>query len=371
MKKIIYTLLLLITPLFSQDFTVQILVYDAEKLQTLYFSDLDLLQDQLAEELFEVRLTKISANGYDDCTMFIEIFRNDELITRSQSEKFNIPADPAGTTYQTTNSELLNNNFFFNPADPHTQVRFQGVTIEDAATDLQQDILASGKLPVGIYKILLRIESPSGDKIALQEEILIRASNPSYVQLIAPGNMYGSGEPAEVYNQYPLFQWNGNGVEYVVSVYEKKALMQSLDDILNSTPDWQSERVSEFSLQYPQAGPGVIPLSFGKTYYWLVTMYVATSSGDEAIRSEIWQFRLVDPANVDDAHGLEAKKDVIQFLRDLIGDQAEEVANELDGYTLRTILVNGESVSLEALLSRLRSPEYLNKNIEVIDLELR
>ncbi len=370
MKKLFFTLLLALTPLFSQDFTLQIIVHNAERLQTLYFSDIGALQDELTKELFEVRMIKNSPDAYTNCIMTVAIIRNDNLMTQSVSDNFNIPADPTGTVYSVSNADLINGNFYFDPNDPSTQIRFNETEVVEDAEEIQKQLLASGKLPVGIYKVLIRIES-RGQQIAEQEEILIRAMNPSFVQLIAPGADFGSGEPPDVYNQYPLFQWNGNGTEYQISVHEKKNLMESLDDVLNSTPDWQSELTSDLSMQYPQGGPGVVPLEFGKTYYWYVTMFVSTSGGDEKIQSEVWQFRLVDPTNVENAHGLEAKNDVLQFLRDLIGDRADEIAKELDGYAVKSILMNGESVSIESLLSKLRSREYLDKDLEVVDLELR
>ena len=361
----------MLAPLFSQQaLTLQIIVLDAEKLQTLYFSDLGLTQEQLGQELFEVRMIKNSSDVYEQTRMVFELFKDDKLVTHSVSEQFTIPGDPPATVYSVTNADLFNNNFCFNAQDPNTCVRFNDFEIVDEGEKLQQDILASGKLPVGTYKVLIRLES-SGQQIAEQEEILIRAMNPSFVQLIAPGDAYGSGEPPEVYNQYPLFQWNGNGVEYQIAVHEKKEMMESLDDVLNSTPDWQPEPTTALSIQYPQGGEGVVPLEFGKTYYWYVTMFVSTSGGDEKIQSEVWQFKLVDPANVENAHGLEAKNDVLQFLRDLIGDRADEIAKELDGYAVKTILMNGESVSIESLLSKLSSKDYLDKDLEVIDLELR
>ena len=360
----------MIAPLFSQQaFTLQIIVFDAEKLQTLYFSDLGLTEEQLAQEMFEIRMIKNSPDVYEQTTMVFELIKDDKTVTHSVSEPFTIPGDPVSTIYSVTNADLFNGNFCFGQ-DPNTCVRFNNFDIISEGEKLQRDILATGKLPVGTYKVLIRLES-SGQEIAEKEEILIRAMNPSFVQLIAPGDAYGSGEPPEVYNQYPLFQWNGNGVEYQIAVHEKKEMMQSLDDVLNSTPDWQPEPTTALSIQYPQGGEGVVPLEFGKTYYWYVTMLVSTSSGEEKIQSEVWQFRLVDPANADNAHGLAAKNDILQFLRDLVGDQADEIAKELDGYALSRIFVNGESLSLEALLSKLRAKEYLDKDVEVVDLKLR
>jgi len=149
-----------------------------------------------------------------------------------------------------------------------------------------------------------------------------------------------------------------------------------LDNILNMTPNWKSEsnpgeRITGYSIQYPQAGDDgeiVIPLEFGKTYYWMVRMFVHTSAGEEIINSEIWEFQLVDPANLGNKQGEITRNMLIEFLRDLIGDKADELAKQLGDYNVKTINVNGQDISIEDLYLLIN--EYRLKDVEVVDLIL-
>ena len=375
MKKVILALLLLTMPMFAQELTMQIRVHDVEKLQALYFSDLDLLQQQLAQDIFDVIVVKNSASAYSNCTMFLEITRDGGLVTNTKTERvFFIPADPVGTVYQTNNAELLNNNFYFQPGNDNTRVVFEPAGVSDDIQDLRQDVLATGKLPIGEYRLRISITSDDGQELADDEVIFIQAINPSFVTLVGPGNEYGSDEPVEIVSQFPMFQWNGNGVEYEVFVYEKKQMMNSVDDVLLSTPNWQSGRIPVLSAQYPQAGAEaypVIPLEYGRIYFWRVKMYVQTSAGEETITSEVWQFKLVDPANAMDGQGLIAKNDLLELLRQLMGSKADEAAKELEGFGIKTILVNGQPMSLQELRLKINSSDYLQGNLELLDYDLR
>ena len=196
-------------------------------------------------------------------------------------------------------------------------------------------------------------------------------TNPYFIQLIAPGTESGSGFKDDVYTEFPVFQWNGSGNRYEVVVFEKKFALQSLDNIMNMNPNWRSGPIESFSAQYPQAGEVdeiVIPLEFGKTYYWVVRMLIQTSAGEEFEDSEIWEFKLVDPISLGDEQNEIARNELIDFLRDLIGEKADELAKQLGNYGVKTINVNGKDITLEDLYQIIN--EYRLKEVEVVDLIL-
>ena len=97
-------------------------------------------------------------------------------------------------------------------------------------------------------------------------------------------------------------------------------------------------------------------------------MLVQTSAGIETINSEIWEFQLVDPVNLGDQQGAITRNMLIEFLRDLIGDKADELAKQLGDYNVKSINVNGQDMSIEDLYLLIN--EYRLKDVEVVDLIL-
>ncbi len=357
---------LFLSQLFSQtagnDFSIEITILNEEKLQTLYLSDLDLQNFGTAEELFEITVTKNSREAYDNCYFVIKLIRDNELLVTAKSDLFTIPAD--FITKTANNLELSGGGFSFGE-DPSTEVRFNETTINPSAEKLRDEILSSGKAPFGIYKLSVELyQKGAPAALAAQEKILLKATNPSYLHLVTPGAPAGSGQSANIYSQFPIFQWNGNGTEYQLMVFEKKEMMQSYDDIINSQPNWVSDRTGALSLQYPQSG-SAIPLEFNKTYYWMVRMFIQSSSGEEFIDSEIWEFTLVNPEQGEDLQNQIVQEDILQFLSRLLGPRIEEIKASLEGYQLKRIKYNGEEITINKLYEILNS--YRGKSFEIVE----
>ena len=152
-----------------------------------------------------------------------------------------------------------------------------------------------------------------------------------------------------------------------IGKYVEKNQFQTIDDIINSKPNWISEPGPELSVIYPPAGEA-IPLEFGKTYYWMVSMLVQTSSGEEKINSEVWQFYLEDPTNQSDIKGVLSKNDLLNFLRDLLGDKTNEIEQSLTDYELSFVYLNSSEISILELYNLLNS--YRGQGVEVIDIVL-
>lgn len=337
--------------------------------EVIYVSDLDILQLASADEFFEIIISNFSDQSYSNCILTLSFFKDQTLLAKVESDPFTIPASLGRRS--ANNVDLMRDEFYL------TDDRNEDYLIEVHESDLftkeinnlERDILSSGKLPVGHYELVGVLAGSEFNEEEYSDYFDI--TNPSFVQLVAPGSETGSGFKEDVYTEFPVFQWNGNGSEYQVVVFEKKYALQSLDNILNMNPNWKSDRLENYSIQYPQAGDGnnvVIPLEFGKTYYWMVRMFIQTSAGEETINSEIWEFQLVDPINLGDEQDAIARNLLIEFLRDLIGDKADELAKRLGDYNVKTINVNGQDISIEDLYQLIN--EYRLKDVEVVDLIL-
>ncbi|MEJ2542471.1 MAG: hypothetical protein P8Y99_00215 [Calditrichaceae bacterium] len=370
MKKYVYLLFLMIavltTHLIAQP-SLDILITDPNP-EVIYVADLDIMQLASANEFFEIAISNFEAQSYN-CTLTLSFYKDQRLLAKIESTPFTIPAQMGRRS--ANNVELMRDDFYLtddhnieNQIDVHESEIFT-----DEVDNLEEDILSSGKLPIGHYELVGVL---TGSQFGTEETSdFFDITNPSFVELITPGAEAGSGFKEEVYTEFPVFQWNGNGSQYQVVVFEKKFALQSLDNVLNMTPNWESEKMDNYNVQYPQAGEGgnmVIPLEFGKTYYWMIRMFVQTSAGEEVINSEIWEFQLVDPITLGDEQNAIARNMLIEFLRDLIGDKADELAKQLGDYNVKTINVNGQDMSVEDLYLLIN--EYRLKDVEVVDLIL-
>ncbi len=353
------TLLLFSPALFAgtpDDFSIQIELLTPQKLDVLYLADIDLQNFDTSEDIFSITVRKNAPGEFRNCYFYFELMRDNESIITATSEPFTIPASFTEKTF--TNRDLAS-GFDFGEGQI---AYFHQVNLADITNQLRDDILKSGKLPVGIYKIFVELRQISDRQVVVGrgEKILFRATNPSYLQLVSPGVAAGNGLKANIYTQYPVFQWSGNGTEYQVFVFEKKEMMQSYDDIINGQPNWVSERIDKLSIQYPQAATA-IPLEFGKTYYWIVRMYSQTSGGDETQDSEVWEFTVVNPEQATDLQNQIVREDILQFLAEILGPQINEVRASLEGYQLKTIRFNGEEITLNQLydiLNRLKGQSF-------------
>ncbi len=369
---------LLRIPGFTQDISLNFQIFNQEKLQLLYLSDMDLLQQGAAgtsEPIFEIILNAPgdpinhpTVTRYTGCRIFLNIKKDNESLVSWQSNSFEIPVNPA--PYHLSNIPLIANNYRFDESDPNTQVVLNKTSLSTDIESLQEDIFSSGKLPVGNYtlEVLLNYNFNSLPMPNIEQSFtFIEAVNPSFIQLISPGNQVTDGDPLTIYNEFPVFQWTGNGDEYQVVVFEKRNHLQSIDDIVRSRENWKSELSPVQSVIYPQGGKA-IPLETGKTYYWMVRMFVSTSSGKEAINSEIWQFYLANPASQANGQGIISKNDMLAFLRDLLGDKADEIAESLDDYQVSGIKVNGTEITIQELYNLINT--YRSQKVEVMDLIL-
>ena len=367
---------LLQVPGFAQNISLDFQIFNQEKLQLLYLSDIDLLQQGAAgtsEPIFEIILNAPGDPSYPDVTMytgcriFLNIKKDDESLVSWQSNSFEIPVK--STPYHLSNIPLIANNYRFDEANPNTQILLNKTSLSSDIESLQEDIFSSGKLPVGNYtlEVLLNYNFNALPRQTEQTFTFIEAVNPSFIQLISPGNQVSDGEPETVYNEFPVFQWTGNGEDYQVVVFEKRNRFQTIDDIVRSRENWKSEESPVQSVMYPQGGDA-IPLETGKTYYWMVRMFINTSSGKETINSEVWQFYLANPANQADGQGLISKNDMLAFLRDILGNKADEIAASLDDYQVSGIKVNGTEITIQELYDLINT--YRSQKVEVLDLIL-
>jgi hypothetical protein len=206
----------------------------------------------------------------------------------------------------------------------------------------------------------------------------------AYVVPVAPGSPGGLTNPAIIYTEFPVFQFNtdllpfGEIDPFNILVYKVLPDQhQSVDDVLTTTP--HLDVTTSWTLfQYPQNSAdeqgGILrindfqPLTPG-TYVWRVILTLQTTSGTEFIQSPIFGFKLVDPSDVNENLIRQAAaRQVFNILRFLIGERANEIENNLSDFSLSSIVVDGQKIELEELYNKIN--QYTDKVIIIENIEL-
>lgn len=241
---------------------------------------------------------------------------------------------------------------------------------EEKFTSIQQVILSSGRLPAGTYSFYFSILNEEGTLLLSDNEI-IGITNPTTLELIAPGGMPEDNLEIETINpifqwESPAFMWNEDlfpECGYWIRVAEyNPSVHSSLEEALNDNaslpfpdnggyyriPPQLVSRVGATSLytapttfQYPLVGAK--PLERGKSYVWQVKKIFPTTSGPETVNSNIFVFKIKAAEAESSQNRL-----YLQLIEQLIGTELFEqmFSGELNGFNPTGVIILNDTEQL-------------------------
>ncbi|MBI4534908.1 MAG: hypothetical protein HY708_01430 [Ignavibacteriae bacterium] len=321
----------------SAQITVQTL---AAPVNTLSINDIDFLRSTTPKWLFTITMnTDGEVNAVMTITLDValansEIFDNAVVLL---TKVFTING-----TRTVTNLDLGNGR-----AIPDSQYTFNS----DARRRFEEIALPGGSMPDGEYRFNVVVIAV-GSSISNGSDFTIVLSNPSSPVLLSPAESEG------IPNEYPLFQWQYDGLRSMISVFEQLPGQTSMEETASGVPHL-SETVTTTSFQYPTAG--VRPLQSGKTYVWAVTGLASTSGGTNvSFRSALRSFT-VSPG------GGAALQSLLDEIERSLPAKYKPLFDQIraDGLSPSgTIRLNGSQISsteMLQLLSQLRTkPDIIN-----------
>ncbi|RMH61662.1 MAG: hypothetical protein D6677_11330 [Calditrichaeota bacterium] len=341
----LWALLFAVMPAVSQSAVITVTLEDRglSQYQSVYLSDFDFLQVGATEELFALHINK-TPGSVEEAVIRFDFKLDGKSLAFIKTKPFSLPEDAREWVF--TNVDLSQGKTI-----DGVEIKIAESGVEDVGEQLQNEILATSQLPVGLYQLILTMNyTANGVQQETTDEQSFVIQNPTLLNLITPGTQLNSGIKYEVYTENPIFQWNGNSGQYQLVVFKKQQEASSADDILNSVPVFESGRLDGLVFQYPTAN--AYPLQVGETYVWLVKSFITTSSGENELLSELWEFTLVDPAKGQTV--MSASKDqLINALNLLSEDDMRAVFSQLEGYDLNKIRFNGSIMSAQELLKKL------------------
>lgn len=327
--------------------------------QRLYFSNFDLFNIGSAQFLFEVTMSGIAAGNPADLgntVIEIELELDGQVVSRATSDPF--PTVLSNVTYTASNIDLIYNQTF-----PGSNITISFNTELFSPDDkFEDELYGSGKARRGIYRFRAKLYR---NNLLIQDYQTpsFKITNPSDIQLSSPGNKVGSGFPSEVMTEFPVFAFFSDGTEFIVSVYEKLAHHQSVEDVINSGNAMLiSDPISTPVFNY--AAVNGQPLQIGHTYYWFVDVLVPTTAGTEKFRSEVFQFKVVD-SNGYTPEGT-AVASILELLRPIVGSQVDNISKNLSDFELKNIRLNGKPITIYELQQIIDG--YEGHLVEILDL---
>lgn len=330
----------------------------------MYISDFDFLKQGTANYIFDVYIREVNQD-WPNTKLRIEIVKDGLSIATAESNPFLLEKPGSKNFYRASNIDLINTGKI-----EELPILFDLGNVNSPDDDFQNKVLASGKIPRGDYLLILTLSNDNWTPSSKSVRQPLNIINPSTVQLITPGVKVGSGAPEVIQTEFPVYQFNSDATEFTVYIYEKLPHHTSIDDVISS-----SNPVLEYQTNSPVftynnfAGGNPItaqPLQTGSTYFWFVDAEFMTTSGLESIRSEVWQFKIVEPGSGNNQGNL---GNLMQQLQQLLGPNASQVLNELSGFNLDKIYFNGSELSMQELMQVI--DDYQNENIEILDLTIQ
>lgn len=211
---------------------------------------------------------------------------------------------------------------------PNSDIKLKGRPESDfnqAAKDrIQNDALATGRLPAGTYHFILTVTDTFNTYIYAMSEFSLSLTNYSRLDLIAPR------DNETVPNPFPIFQWLYDGDQIELSIYERLPHHNSKEEAAQGTPNLvvpPSQLVGVRSFQYPSSG--VRLLRPGKTYVWRARgLPRGTGGRGGEINSEVWQFTVASTGGESTGPSMSQQQNVINQLQ-LITGLSSQILNQL------------------------------------------
>jgi hypothetical protein len=238
----------------------------------------------------------------------------------------------------------------------------------DAAEEIVNQLLETGVLPSDTYTFRLEVYSEVEALMGSGEYALV-VSNPSRVDLFGPGGEFGGTLPV-IATSNPQFFWSSDAMGGTASTRFSLKVVRvddatSGEEAIDGFAVWQAAVTDQTTTIYP-ASVEAIPLEAGSSYAWQVTRIVETSGGEREIESEIFWFKLEDPAG--GIFGASVDEEVAAMLQQIASLQG--VGSEIEGFTpIGTVLVDGRPVNLNGLRELLR--RILSGEIQVTSIIIR
>lgn len=383
-KKAMFLLWIFLTPsLFAgiEDISIDLQLLNS-RAQVFIIGD---LRNTLAANSYFI--VNLANNGNEQVRMKlrVEIYFNQVLIAWTESGVFDFPANTALPPY--SNLQLNQGVMIPGSSPPYDTITLGEFDVDlNAVENLENQVLATGKLPSGVYQFITTgIEIlPNGQEGGTvrdqNENHTLIITNPTTLELFFPGRSVSETTIEEIATTFPYFQWQSDvnplDADYNIYVYEKYPEDETVQDVLSHPPMLNIVRYQPNFFQYPLessptllSGTAVGPvrlLENGKIYYWYIESVIPTGTGDYVIQSDVFRFKITDLTET-----ANYAPQILALLEQILGPNYWPVLQQLrdDGFEPNgKIFLEKNEIDINELLiilGKLTRGEAEVKNVEV------
>ena len=306
----------------------------------LYLSDLGLTGLGSVPLIFAVTIENYYST---DKSIYLKfgISRGEQELFTGTSGSITVPKmvnSTPGRKYL-TNQTLLSND---------SEYSLKGIDISDATEELKDQVLATGKLPSGVYKFFVEVLDFDSDNSYDIAEEFIQIGAPTILDLISPGTAADQPEVQEIFTSLPFFLWESNAPKFEITVCEKMEMNSDPVDVMRNEPRLQTIVENQTFFQYPA---DAWELNEGRTYYWQVVALLPSSSGEIRLESEILGFKIGSSSSGSSSIEHQQLLNNLQLiLNSQLFDQFFGEGGPLYGFTFTgVVMLNGEPVKIQDL----------------------
>jgi len=247
---------------------------------------------------------------------------------------------------------------------------------EEAAGELAGTILQSGLLPSGTYYFTVEVLDEAGQLVPGASAVhALWVSNPSRVDLVGPGGLFGGHLPV-IATSTPQFFWSTDALADVIlpsgrvsAGFQIRVVKvegaPTAEEAMQGFAVWEETVENQTTVVYPSSVEAMA-LELGETYAWQVVRQVETSGGIRGIESDIFWFKMEDPTGGLIGSGIEEA--VAQMLEQIL--ELHGVAGEVEGYQpTGQVLIDGRPVDLNSLRNLLE--QVLSGQLQIATIIIR
>jgi hypothetical protein len=335
-----------------------------EMANVVYISDFSFIEKQSLEAFqseFLFQVTFSDFTGTEEGKLLFQILRDNKQIGKAESNTFIMPAG-----MHSFNNMQLNEGVIIGGQEVRFDVR--NIDMPDNDDDFKNEVLGSNKLPRGQYVFRIGFGGVIG-------EAIIEVFNPTYIVPVTPGYPASRDASEIIFTDMPTFIFDTDLTDpialsenpFKIQVYQKLDQHGSLDEVTTGTPHLEA-KINTMTVNYIEF-PESEPLEPG-TYLWHVQMSIKTSGGDEVTTSPLYSFTVRDLNDQGDPKDEAATEDIYELLKNIVGtDRARAIAQELAGYHLNAIRINGAEITINDLYGIIDN--YQGHLVEITDIILQ
>ncbi|MCK5145708.1 hypothetical protein KAR48_03070 [bacterium] len=325
----------------------------ADGLKVVYVSDMDILDNAMAEYFFDMEIYNV-LQDWADTKILIKLRQDDFVISESESDLFVLlqpePPPASGTpAYTASNVDLLNLNMI--PGMAGT-LSFNSHSYDMPDNAFERFFARSGRLERGTYYLEVILDNPAWPMQTVMDIIQIRITNPSIIILQHPQ------DNTVVNTTFPFFQYDSDAEDFILNIYRRLNDDDDVETVLAGVPVLQYNTTFK---QIPYAITNGEALEPGAVYYWFVEAQVPTTAGIDQFRSEVRRFT-VNTESVDEVINLQ------HLLEPLLRERTASIVSQLAGYELKDIKVDGQIITLLEWMEIVDA--YLGTAFEVTEIEM-